>query len=604
MRKSRLTAVAIMALVLAALVSAQAPGGKDKRAGGVSDQERFVGEWRVVKGVEKGKEMSADLATMLFTFTRDGKLIVAGKQTDGLTFKILGAGKIDLILESGKKTVLIGIYKFDGNDRLTMCFGKEGGTRPTEFGSEAESDTVLFVLTRAKLEEDEARLQAVVAKLGGEFRRAAFSKAKDLVWLVDLHGTKTTDADLALLKPVPGSFEMDLSFTHVTDKCIASLAGFDVISVNLMGTKVGNAVIEDLRKMPKLHTVNVAQTAVTANGIAELVKDRTCNVCVAALGDKARFRVFQDFADGKLKYNYLMINDTYYGRYYPAPEEWRRLATTYYHRDGPVGQVMSKLEWFPPAGLFDYPSDARMPASLMGTLSAGMMSGSGPLPVSILAGLWSEPAIAVVRLNVGTDAAYCRPFQHIDFYNSSPELQEFSLPRRGRPVFFGFIKEAKERGCAVHVIEGAERVSLARKAPRNFYSAVFLDITRNDLRDINTDLLTKEALADMMSSLTETGVLCFHTSHRYHDMVPPIVDAAASLNLSWKVGKDGYSEASHPAHFSSEWVMVARKMEYMTHLANVAKQGRNLDWHVPPSTGKHLWRDGQVHDLDPLARTK
>jgi hypothetical protein len=202
---------------------------------------------------------------------------------------------------------------------------------------------------------------------------------------------------------------------------------------------------------------------------------------------------------------------------------------------------------------------------------------------------------------VATHAAYGRPFQQIHFYSSSPELKEFSLPRAGRPRYFGYIHDAQERGTRVAIVEGPERRSLAR-APRSYYSALFVDITRNDLRDINTDLLTKEAVADMMASLTETGVLCFHTSHRYHDLVPPIIDAAASLRLSWKLGKDGYYEGGDAGHFSSEWVMIARKPAYLQHLNNVQTKEQNLHWDTPPSTGRHLWRDGQEHDLIPLAR--
>src|SRR5262249_48701403 len=42
-----------------------------------------------------------------------------------------------------------------------------------------------------------------------------------------------------------------------------------------------------------------------------------------------------------------------------------RLATTYYHRDGPVGRVMEKFNWFPgKANTFD--SDVRIGASLVG----------------------------------------------------------------------------------------------------------------------------------------------------------------------------------------------------------------------------------------------
>jgi hypothetical protein len=259
---------------------------------------------------------------------------------------------------------------------------------------------------------------------------------------------------------------------------------------------------------------------------------------------------------------------------------------------------MNKLEWFPPAGLLDYPSDARLPASLTGLLSASD-------PRVSLAALVSEPAFGVVRLNVGTEAAYGRPFQQIHFYNSTPELKDFVLPRKtSQPVYFGFIPDAQKRGCDVRIIEGPERQSFAKKAPKNYYAALFVDVTRNDLRDINTDLFTRESVADMMASLTETGVLCVHTSHRYHNLVPPLVDAAASLKLSWKTGRDFNVQKGRSGHFSSEWVMIARKSAYLDHLTDVNTKDRRIEWNTPKSTGKHLWHDGQEHDLEPLARQK
>src|ERR1043166_9231456 len=276
---------------------------------------------------------------------------------------------------------------------------------------------------------DEDLITAVL-KLGGQIQRAPWSKER-AVWLVDLKGTPISDADLAALGAMAGVTDLDLSFTRITDKVIATLVGHkDLRTLSLAGTKVSDAAIDDLRKIPMLDTINLGATAVTPKGIARLVEGQSCTVCSLARGDKARFRVFQHFRAGVLQHSYLMINDTYYGRYYAGtvsdppgtpPQDYRRLATTYYHRHGPVGAVMTKLDSFAPAGLLDYPSDARLPTSLMGLLS-------GSDPRNSLAALVSEPAIGVVRLNVGTHAAYGRPFQQMHFYNSSPELEEFSLP--------------------------------------------------------------------------------------------------------------------------------------------------------------------------------
>lgn len=494
----------------------------------------------------------------------------------------------------------------------------------TDLGPEQSISVIIFndgkelTLLRAVATSGEPggkELARHVQKLGGKMKRRNIERLEGQKWIkgrvvyeVDLDGTQTSDDDLLLFAHMKGLDQLNLSFTRVTDRGIAHLADApDLGGLELVGTKVTDKAIEHLRRIRKLRSINLAQTAITDEGLERLVRGQSCTVCKAGLGAKARFRVHQNFVEGKLDYNYLMINDTHFGMYQVGdrtpldgvPRDRRRQATTYYHRYGPVGQVMAKLEWFKSASVLDYPSDVRMPASL-----AGLLAATGSLPTAALAGLWSEPALGVVRLNVGTHAAYARAFQHVHFYNSTPEIRAFSLPADDRPPYFGYIQDAMKRGCAITVVDGDERHSLTKKGPKKFYSALFVEAARNDLRDINTELMTREAIAEMMNSLTETGVLCLHTSHRYHDLVPPIIDAASSLHFAWKVGKDtgGYARGDR-AHFGSEWVMVARRAEYLDHLTDAKMKDQQLDWFVPESTGKHLWRDGQPHDLAPLARS-
>jgi uncharacterized protein YjbI with pentapeptide repeats len=470
------------------------------------------------------------------------------------------------------------------------------------------SDGKELTVLRAVASSGGMDLARIVRKLGGTAKRVDWPK-DSVAYSVDLRGAKITDADLAALSLIHGMAHLDLSFTGITDKGIANLAGYSKLqSMNLTGAKVTDAAIGDLLRIKDLNNVVVAQTEITDEAVARLIgKKPYFTVCKTALGDKARFRVFQEYRQGQLQFNYLMINDTYYGRYNLGKlqgfgeaddRDRRREATTYYHRLGPVGQVMSKLEWFTPASVLDYPSDARMPASLVGLLAP-----SGTLPASALVDVWSEPPLAVVRLNAGTHAAYGRPFQHIHFYNSSPELTTFSLPEQGQPALFGFIRDGLERGCNIRVFDGPERTTIAKNGPKRFYRVLFVDLTRNDLRDINTALLTKEALADMMDCLTEKGIVCFHTSHRYHNLVPAIADAAGSLKLACKHVNDlGDRKQRTWSHFGSEWVMVARTAADLRHLTSVKTDERSIDWAVPASTGKHLWRDGEAPNLDALAR--
>src|SRR5262245_10655415 len=117
-------------------------------------------------------------------------------------------------------------------------------------------------------------LAAIVKKLGGKLKRLDYDKDR-VAFEVDLKGTKTSDADLAVLGKIPGIHTLDLSFTQVTDEGLASFAGYkDLRHLTLMGTKVTDAAIVPLSRILNLYTLNVAKTAVTDKGVALFAKGR------------------------------------------------------------------------------------------------------------------------------------------------------------------------------------------------------------------------------------------------------------------------------------------------------------------------------------------
>jgi hypothetical protein len=118
-------------------------------------------------------------------------------------------------------------------------------------------------------------------------------------------------------------------------------------------------------------------------------------------------------------YTYLMHGTTYHGQNYQQPGPLRRLATTYYHRLGPVGVVMDRFNWFKDP-INSYHSDSRLPASLVGMATAG--------PLAQLVTVWSEPPYATIGLGTGTMASYAHPYQEITFYDIDQHIVNFSEP--------------------------------------------------------------------------------------------------------------------------------------------------------------------------------
>jgi hypothetical protein len=298
-------------------------------------------------------------------------------------------------------------------------------------------------------------------------------------------------------------------------------------------------------------------------------------------------------------FNYLMHGTTYHGQNYQSPPGLRRLATTYYHRLGPVGVIMQRFNWFTPAPdnperdnliMYTNYADARMPASVVAL---------GGDVCSQLVNCWSEPPYACVGLGTGTMASYSHPFQHMTFYEIDNTIKSFHVPPYAGPsYFFNYVHdslwhpgeklargEVPGRGAGIEIIMGDARQSLMREPDQHtgyyphresYYHCIELDAFSSDA--IPVHLITREAIKMYFEKLVPNGVLMVHTSNRHVDLVSPVTDVADSLGLKWRVAKDDGirwildkngqplpDENGKPMQkfvrglFGSEYVMLARR---------------------------------------------
>jgi len=138
-----------------------------------TDAERIVGTWKIAKGVANGKDLPADFTDfMRMTFTKNGKvnMSAAGEPKKDGDYKLPSPGKIDLLPGTH------GIYKFDGDDKLTLCFAEGGGEgkRPKEFTAQEGGSQSLLSLERAKplTPEEIAKFKIPVQKVREGAQRA------------------------------------------------------------------------------------------------------------------------------------------------------------------------------------------------------------------------------------------------------------------------------------------------------------------------------------------------------------------------------------------------------------------------------------------------
>jgi hypothetical protein len=312
-------------------------------------------------------------------------------------------------------------------------------------------------------------------------------------------------------------------------------------------------------------------------GILRVIEDDSSNISSLQLkgpDDKVQIR-------GRARA--LMHGSTHHGLNFFDPPQLNRLATTYYHRDGPVGAVMEKLNWFPGlvvsgkgaskqddlANLITYWADARLPASVIGN---GVPSLGINFPIPQIVTAWSEPPLATIGLGTGTMASYGRPFGHVTFYEIDEHVRNFSLPPEGRETYFTYVQGTIKRGSKLEIIMGDARLTMKKEDPHpnasytaqsfpiskteafepatsesyskreNYYRVLVVDAFSSDA--IPVHLITKEAIELYMSKLvqgrevdapdpqdpTKTvkrwmngGVLCVHTSNRHVNLVKPVI---------------------------------------------------------------------------------
>lgn len=204
---------------------------------------------------------------------------------------------------------------------------------------------------------------------------------------------------------------------------------------------------------------------------------------------------------------------------------------SYYHKDGPIGQVL---------------------AALSGRLAGGR--------------------IGVVGLGAGSLAAYATPGQQWTFYEIDPAVARIA----STPRFFTYLDDC---GAGCSVVLGDGRLSLSRATAR--FDLLILDAFSSDA--IPVHLLTREALQIYLSRLSADGVLAFHISNRHLDLGPVLGALASDQGLSAYAQTD-YVMDRAAGHTASSWLVMARDPRA---LAAVAADTR---WQRP-HVGPDLWTD-------------
>lgn len=220
---------------------------------------------------------------------------------------------------------------------------------------------------------------------------------------------------------------------------------------------------------------------------------------------------------------------------------------SYYHRDGPLGQLFVRLD----------------KASL-------------------------TRRVAVVGLGAGTIACYEKPGDHWTFFEINPA--DISIAKN--PALFTFLRD-----CPGHtdIVLGDARLSLMSQ-PNHAFGMIVLDAFTSDA--IPVHLMTRDAMQLYLNKLEPDGLLVYHISNLHLDLGPVVGNIAASLKLPARRFNDKASDEDSDNAYgrdASDWIVIAHNEN---DLAAIEHDGR---WHaLLPSPGKGIWTDDYSNLLSAL----
>jgi hypothetical protein len=240
-----------------------------------------------------------------------------------------------------------------------------------------------------------------------------------------------------------------------------------------------------------------------------------------------------------VRYHVLYHGSTVHGRQAQMPE-LRAQPTSYYHPSGPIGRVFAEV------------GNRR-----------------------------SMDAIAVVGLGAGSLAAYGRPGQTLTLYEIDPEVERTAR----NDALFTYLRDT---AAQIRVVLGDGRLRLGQ-APEGAYGLLVLDAFSSDAVPVH--LLTREAVAVYLHALRPDGILAFHLSNRYLDLVRVADALAADAGLTGVVVRDPVADARQRLEGKepSTWVLLARQRAALGTLPALPFT-RPLPSSPAPSL-RYLWTD-------------
>jgi SAM-dependent methyltransferase len=156
--------------------------------------------------------------------------------------------------------------------------------------------------------------------------------------------------------------------------------------------------------------------------------------------------------------------------------------------------------------------------------------------------------VGVIGLGAGTIAAYGRAGDVFRFYDIDPHVVELARSE------FTYLADSAAR---VEIALGDARLALEREPPQRF-DVLAVDAFSSDA--IPVHLITREALRSYLRHMQPDGIVAFHVSNRFLDLVPVVARVARENGAYAVLVRDDPEDDDPSLRSRSDWVLVSRDL--------------------------------------------
>ncbi len=200
---------------------------------------------------------------------------------------------------------------------------------------------------------------------------------------------------------------------------------------------------------------------------------------------------------------------------------------------------------------------------------------NSPVGILLKSGKFQFLRMGYIGLGAGTLAAYAEADQTIDFFELDPDVLKIANSQ------FTYLKNSAGK---INYFFGDARLSL-QEIPDKKYDLMVIDAFSGD--SVPAHLLTCEAINEYIRHTANNGIILFHISNRYFDLMPLLFSNAQMLNLySATTGAIARVNVSRLEGISGNTVWVA-----LTKDADSYKKICSLNWLSPEFKKIRPWTD-------------